>query len=75
MVADPTLKRVGIQSNRKEKVELYFDVAGVMQLVSGEVSDNPLASLTDNIQEQVDSFVKDLLPNTTQIIDFLRSQF
>jgi hypothetical protein len=75
MVADPALKRVGIQSNRKEKVELYFDVAGVMQLVSGEVSDNPLASLTDNIQEQVDSFVKDLLPNTTQIIDFLRSQF
>ena len=77
MVADSALKRIGIKGNRKEKVELYFDVAGVMQLVSGDsdAGANPMSGLSDQLQDQIDSFIKDFLPTTPQIIEFLRSQF
>lgn len=70
MVAESALRHLGISGHRKEKLEVFFDVAGIISMFSQSTSSigDSTPDLGSQLQGSVDAILKSVLPTSKQIV-------
>jgi hypothetical protein len=74
MLSASAKRHLDVSDYRKEKVELFFDVVGLLNQLSAFASLG-VEDADDNVNSQVNSAFQALLPSPDEIAKILREQF
>jgi hypothetical protein len=77
MVAESALRHLSIDGHRKEKIEVFFDVAGLVQMFSGQLSSagDDSEGFAQQLQDQLDKVVQQAFPSSEDLVGFLRKEY
>jgi hypothetical protein len=79
VISSYALRHLGVSSDRKEKVEVYFDILGLIDIFMS-VSGNSAKSSTEEEQTQglnneMNDALKELLPSSDQMISIMKDTY
>ena len=73
IVSSYALRHLGVPADRKHKVEVYFDVMGLMDLFASSTGSTARTQDGDKaVNRDLNNALRDLLPSTDQLIGILK---
>ena len=78
MVAQSALRHLDTRGDRKEKLEVFFDLSSVLDMFSSKIdilSASQEDSFAARIQDEVDKVLQEFFPSSEELVQYLKDQY